>query len=331
MKKILILLITTLLFDPAFSQLEGCTADIRVEVDIPYDYSNGPRVLEVIGVTIGPGFELDLSNEIANPTGLFGVLIVDITGSNVLISSDDLFYTSGYPGFAGLQTASMQITNLNCPNGCEISNIITNSNDVIQTEAPAGYGYGYYEGYTFTQTFTANSITFSWTVDVQSTNSRFWMEENDMSDFEIVCETINNCEEQIIGSVIAPDSGCELGGIDIVIFAPDGTSIIVTTSTDGTFIVPGGAFPCGSYTAAFTDPTQVPSCYSENGSTEPIVFEVDGIGNGDDGPNFIAISGIPTLSQWGIVYLILLLLTFGAIKIGMPTLLKNTSFSTLKK
>lgn len=324
MKKIFITFLAIFIFKPAFCQLDGCTVDIRVELDLPFDdafYSYGPRVLEVVGATIGSGVELDLSNEVGNPSGFYGALTIDISGSNIIISSDDLFYTSGYPGFAACQIASVQITNLNCPNGCIISNVITNNNDVFQSDIPGGYGYGYSPGYfTFTQSFTDNSIILNWIIDDQMSDNTFWMEENNVSDFTIVCDITNDCEEEIIGSILTQDPGCDVSGIDITIFAPDGTSITVSTNSEGTFTVPGGPFPCGTYTAAFSDPTQVPACFSENGSTEPITFDVDGTGNGDDGPNFIANPSVPTLSQWGTICLFLLLLVFGTVKIASEQL-----------
>jgi len=296
MKNILITLFAISAFSPVFAQLDGCTVDIRVELDLPFSiFTYGPRVFEATGVTIGPGLELDLTNEIANPSFWVGALGIDIGGSGIVITADEVFYGIDAADF---QTASIQISNLSCPNGCEITDVFVNYNDVIQQNPSGYYYYYYYYGYfTFTQSFTANSITFDWIIDDQSGYDNFWIVLNGITDITVNCEVGNNCEEEIIGSIVVPDSGCDVSGIDITIFAPDGTSIIVTTGADGTFTVPGGPFVCGTYTAAFTDPTQIPACYSENGSTEPIVFEVDGEGGGDDGPDFIAITGIPTLFQ----------------------------------
>jgi len=324
MKKILILFFAILFFTPAFAQLDGCTVDIRVELDLPFTYfSYGPRVFEVTGVTIGPGLELGLANETANPSYWGGALGVDIGGSGIIITDEEVFY--GFDG-ANFQTASVQITNLSCPNGCDITDVIVNFNDVIQ-EAPPGPYYPYYYGgaFTFTQSFTNNSITLNWVIDNQDYYylDTFWIVLDGVTDITVNCETVIDCEEEIIGSIVAPDPGCDVSGIDITIIAPDGTSIIVASGADGTFTVPGGPFICGTYTAAFTDPAQIPACYSENGSTEPIVFEVDGEGGGDDGPNFVAIAGIPTLSQWGLILMTLVLLTFGAVKISSTQLVEN--------
>ena len=133
----------------------------------------------------------------------------------------------------------------------------------------------------------------------------------------VVCTNI--CEEAINGGIIVADPECDVSGIDITIFAPDGTSIIVTTNTNGIFSVSGGPFPCGDYTAAFTDPASLPVCYTTTGATDPIIFTVDGEGNGDDGPFFFANPEIPTLSQWGLISLALLLMIYGALKLHSTT------------
>jgi len=130
------------------------------------------------------------------------------------------------------------------------------------------------------------------------------------------CQCEGDCEEEINGAIISYDPTCDVSGIDITIIAPDGTSITVTTSTDGSFSVPGGPFPCGDYTAAFVDASSLPVCFTTTGSTEPIVFAVDGEGAGDDGPFFFSNPEIPTLSQWGLILLTLLLMIFGALKLS---------------
>jgi PKD repeat protein len=53
--------------------------DIRAEHDLPnYDHSQGPRVLEVTGVTAGPGPELTVANETENPSDWGGNVLVDV-------------------------------------------------------------------------------------------------------------------------------------------------------------------------------------------------------------------------------------------------------------
>jgi len=133
------------------------------------------------------------------------------------------------------------------------------------------------------------------------------------------------CEEEINGAIVVSDPECDVSGINITIIAPDGTSITVTTDAAGNFTVPGGPFPCGTYTAAFEDTANVPSCYSETGSIEPILFDLDGE-ESDVDVAFFGNPTIPTLSQWGLIVLALLLMNFGAISLLGQRLRKSYIF-----
>jgi len=139
----------------------------------------------------------------------------------------------------------------------------------------------------------------------------------------VACTEVVVCEEEINGAIMPYDPACDVSGIDIVIMAPDGTSVTVTTGADGTFSVPGGPFPCGEYTAAFADPSILPVCFTTTGSTDPIAFTVDGEGSGDDGPFFFSNPEIPTLSQWGLISLALLMMVFGALKLTPNFVMKD--------
>jgi len=110
--------------------------------------------------------------------------------------------------------------------------------------------------------------------------------------------TCGDCEEEITGIISPPDQGCDVSGIDITIIAPDGTTINVTTAADGSFTVPGGPFLCGNYIAAFLDPSQLPACYTDTGSQDPVTITLDGADNEDYDFVFSATADIPTLSQW---------------------------------
>jgi len=139
--------------------------------------------------------------------------------------------------------------------------------------------------------------------------------------------TCGACTEDITGAVIPSDPTCDVSGIDVSITAPDGTMITVTTGTDGTFIVPGGPFPCGDYSATITTlPGDLPPCFAESGDTGPVSFTVDGDSATEDGPFFEDQPLVPTLSQWGLISLALLLMIFGSLKLAVRT----RPFSALK-
>jgi len=132
---------------------------------------------------------------------------------------------------------------------------------------------------------------------------------------EVVREDCGPCEEEITGAIVVPDEGCDVSGITISVIAPDGTIINVVTEADGTFSIPGGPFPCGNYIAAFFDMTEVPVCYAETGSTEPITFVLDGNEGSNNDFEFVANPSIPTLSQWGLIVMALLLMSVGAVQL----------------
>jgi len=57
-------------------------------------------------------------------------------------------------------------------------------------------------------------------------------------------------------------------------------------------------------------------CYTSlNGETGPLLFSINGDGTAD-GANFSNVMMVPTLSQWGLIILALLLMSFGAIRIA---------------
>ncbi len=120
------------------------------------------------------------------------------------------------------------------------------------------------------------------------------------------------CEDSIAGSVSAEDTGCSAAGIEVTIY--DATGAVVgtaTTDASGNYALMG-LYPCGSYTAELT--ANVPDCYINSGGiVGPASFVVDGDGTAD-GFNFIENPQIPTLSQWGLISLALLLMIIGSLK-----------------
>jgi len=122
------------------------------------------------------------------------------------------------------------------------------------------------------------------------------------------------CEDAIEGSVSAEDMGCSPAGIEVTIYDSTG-AIVGTTITDanGNYALMG-LYPCGSYSAELT--ANVPDCYANSGGiTGPINFEVDGDGTAD-GVNFMENPQVPTLSQWGLISLALLLMVIGSLKMS---------------
>jgi len=133
---------------------------------------------------------------------------------------------------------------------------------------------------------------------------------------------VNCCSDPIAGQIIAPFE-CDLSGIEVVIsiINDDGSQTIVGTATTDaagnyTLLDPdtNDLWSCGDYSAMLMLP--LPDCYADaagnQGPTGPITFTVDGDGNAD-GAVFAINAEVPTLSQWGLIILTLLLMNFGAI------------------
>ena len=125
------------------------------------------------------------------------------------------------------------------------------------------------------------------------------------------------CEDAISGSVMAEEVGCSAAGIEVTIFDATGAVVdVVMTDANGVYTLPG-VFPCGSYSAELT--ANVPACYTDSGGVSgPIGFIVNGDGV-PNGVNFTENAEVPTLSQWGLMSLALLLMIFGALKLGTAT------------
>jgi len=127
-----------------------------------------------------------------------------------------------------------------------------------------------------------------------------------------------SCEDTIAGSVIAEDTGCSAAGIEVTIYDSTGAAVgTAVTDASGNYVLTG-VYTCGEYTAQLT--ANVPDCYvNSGGTTGPIGFTVDGDGTAD-GANFNENPQVPTLSQWGLIILALLLMTFGALSMGFQNI-----------
>jgi len=125
------------------------------------------------------------------------------------------------------------------------------------------------------------------------------------------------CMDAITGTVTTDETTCDLAGTMVEILDNMGNPVAgspVTITADGSYNLPG-PFPCGTYTALIVTGS-APQCYYDlDGDEGPIAFEVDGDGEAD-GANFSTQPQVPTLSQWGLITLALLMMCFGAIKIA---------------
>jgi len=122
------------------------------------------------------------------------------------------------------------------------------------------------------------------------------------------------CDDDILGVVTSNVEFCDVSGIEITIYDPTGTVInTVVTDANGNYSLEG-PFDCGSnYSAEITG--NAPACYAGNdGALGPLTFEING-DNTPDGAEFTQPVLVPTLSQWGLIILALLLVTFSAIKV----------------
>jgi len=133
---------------------------------------------------------------------------------------------------------------------------------------------------------------------------------NELCDFMIsgvspTCEPVV-CQDEIAGMVIG-DPSCDLSGITVTI--TDDMGVVVTTLTTnsmGVYDSSPAVYPCGNYFAELT--AGIPVCYGD-GETAPKSFIIDGDDDNTDtdGPNFGTIANIPTVGEWGLIMLALLM------------------------
>jgi len=123
------------------------------------------------------------------------------------------------------------------------------------------------------------------------------------------CLPTGVCEDAIMGTVTTDEPTCDLAGTMIEILDSNGIPVAgspVTIDAMGNYSLPG-PFVCGTYTAEIVAGS-APQCYYDLSGTEgPFEFEVDGDGTAD-GVNFSTQPQVPTLSQWGLIILALLMI-----------------------
>ena len=133
---------------------------------------------------------------------------------------------------------------------------------------------------------------------------------NELCDFMIsgvspTCEPVV-CQDEIAGMVIG-DPSCNLSGITVTITDDMGNVVTtLTTNSMGVYDSSPAVYPCGNYFAELT--AGIPVCYGD-GETAPKSFIIDGDDDNTDtdGPNFGTIANIPTVGEWGLIMLALLM------------------------
>ena len=123
--------------------LEGLTADIRVELRLN-NLSNFPRVLEVTGVTLGDGVELNLDDQVSNPLNFRGALSVDVVGSSIELAVLDVIGSETYDFIE-----------------VRISNIV--GGEIVNAQVAANSLFTDANGAIFTQSTSAEEVVLSWT------------------------------------------------------------------------------------------------------------------------------------------------------------------------
>lgn len=131
------------------------------------------------------------------------------------------------------------------------------------------------------------------------------------------CEPPPTCVDEIAGSVQTDDADCNLEGIMVLITDATGNPVgIAITDVNGDYMLSSGPYLCGEYIATL-DVASVPACYLDvDGEIGPKGFTVNGDGIAD-GANFSSFNEVPTLSQWGLIVLVLLLMNLGALKMNI--------------
>jgi len=129
--------------------------------------------------------------------------------------------------------------------------------------------------------------------------------------------TCDPCEDEITYAVSA--LGCDMTGATIELQdaagAPIASMPLGPDGGAGTF----GLQPCGMYQILITG---APACYTdEGGDVGPRTFSTDGSGPVAQTFSIGGPMDIPTLSQWGLITLALLLMSFGSVKMAVAMLL----------
>jgi len=124
-----------------------------------------------------------------------------------------------------------------------------------------------------------------------------------------ICEP---CVDDIAGSITLAD--CDFSSTMVEIYDDGGLLVeAVTADMMGNYSLTGGPYACGTYTAVIVN---APACYIEaGGDVGPRAFNVDGDGT-PDGFNFMGpVANIPTVGEWGLIILGLLMCIMAVVSI----------------
>ena len=124
-----------------------------------------------------------------------------------------------------------------------------------------------------------------------------------------------SCNGGDIGGNILTNADCDVSGTSVIVTDAGGNPVgVAIVDGAGNWSLAGGPFDCGDY-IAILDAASIPACYIDaGGEVGPAGFTVgDG---GIYGVDFSSYNEVPTLSQWSLMSLALLLMIFGAIKLA---------------
>jgi hypothetical protein len=163
---------------PAHAGLLGGTADFAESLDVPYYNQNGPLVVAVTGATIDGSTELTSNNVVSNPSNY---------SDNILNASlGDLTLSLSAPVFQDWQTITFTVSNITPVDNEVITGFIQTSAGAIATS-----GFSPSDPFTTTTSFTANSLTVSYSVNDIADGNEFYFASSSAPDtFAITVEPV---------------------------------------------------------------------------------------------------------------------------------------------
>jgi hypothetical protein len=163
---------------PAHAGLLGGTADFSESLDVPYFHQTGPLVVGVTGATIDGSTELTSANVISNPSNYSDNILAATLGDTVL--------SLAAPVFQDWQTITFTISNIVIPDAETITGFTQTSAGAISTG-----GSFPSDPFTTSTSFTANSLSVTYSVNSVGTGKEFYFSSDSAPDtFAIDVETV---------------------------------------------------------------------------------------------------------------------------------------------